>query len=73
MVEIQGRFFPASEFPTQEIIDKLSPDVFFNCKDNWIWIKTYLRQVRKDMDEGGKFDLNDRMANRPEPPVHPRL
>lgn len=73
MVEIQGRFFPASDFPTQDIIDKFLPDVFFSCKDNWEWITSYLRQVKKYIDDGDEFNLNEQMANQPEPPIHPRL
>lgn len=68
-VNIHGRFFPADEFPPQEVIDKLMPENFLGVPENWEWVDSYFRQVKKQMDEDPSFDANKALAERKGPPV----
>lgn len=68
-VKIHGRFFPADEFPPQELIDKLMPENFLGVPENWEWVDSYFRQVKKQMDEDPSFDANKALAERKGPPV----
>lgn len=68
-VKIHGRFFPADEFPPQEVIDKLMPENFLGVPENWEWVDSYFRQVKKQMDEDPSFDANKALAERKGPPV----
>lgn len=68
VVEIHGRSFPASDFPPQKVINKLMPKNFLGVPQNWEWADTYFRQVKKDLDEDPKLDIQMLLVNRPKLP-----
>lgn len=68
-VKIHGRFFPADEFPPQDVIDKLMPENFLGVPENWEWVDFYFRQVKKQMDENPNFDISEQVVRRLGPPI----
>lgn len=68
-VKIHGRVFPATGFPPQDIIDRLMPYNFVGTPGNWAWADSYLKQVRKRMDEDPNFSVEQEEADRPNPPL----
>lgn len=68
IVKIRGRIFPAADFPTQDVINKLMPKGFIGVPENWKWADTYFRQVKKQIDENPEIDMKTLLDNRPKLP-----
>lgn len=68
-VKIHGRVFPATGFPPQDIIDRLMPYNFLGTPGNWAWADSYLKQVRKRIDEDPNFSVEQEEADRPNSPL----
>lgn len=45
------------------------PENFLGVPENWEWVDSYFRQVKKQMDEDPSFDANKALAERKGPPV----
>lgn len=69
IVKIHGRIFPASDFPPQDVIDKLMPRNFIIAPRNWEWADAYLKEIKKEMDENPNFNLSDKLENPSKPPL----
>lgn len=44
------------------------PKGFIGVPENWEWVDTYFRQVKKDLDEDPKLDIQMLLVNRPKLP-----
>lgn len=70
VIKIQGRIFIDDGYPPQDIIDQLIPCNFIGVNKNYEWAKTYLKQVKKQMDENpDTFDVKVALINRPKIPL----